>query len=161
MVNSDAQRKSNAEERERLQTETDRAKKEAQDKAEQVEFEKSVTAKSTERFNKAAQERDALQRELAALKAELGKDKGSERRIAELIAEKDALAQQQAALSKQVAEFQKAGETGRDSRGRYCRGGSGRRRSSSKESSRQIEELQRRILGFESSSARDRAGTRP
>src|ERR1700744_5937704 len=104
---TESQRKAHFEERDRLQTELARARKESEDKAEQAEFEKSVTAKSSDRLNKAIQERDTLQRELAAIKAEFTKDQQSERRIAELIAEKDALAQQQAVLSKQVAEFQK------------------------------------------------------
>jgi hypothetical protein len=52
-VMTESQRKAIHEERDRLLADLAQAKKEAEDKSEQAEFEKSVTSKSAERLNKA------------------------------------------------------------------------------------------------------------
>ena len=151
---SDQQRKVLLDEREKVVVELVRAKKESDDKNEQVEFEKSVAAKSTENLAKVQQERDAYKLELSNAKVELSKSgQQTDQRIKDLITERDALAQQQANLSKQITEFQKRGKIG--AVGGRCGGGSGWRGGgravSQKESQRQVEELQRRINVLETS----------
>ncbi|MGB8169866.1 MAG: hypothetical protein WCF18_20355, partial [Chthoniobacteraceae bacterium] len=114
------ERKAIAEDRERVFAELAKAQKEIEDRADQAEFEKSVAAKSSENLARLQQERDALQRELNArdreresLKAEMSKlqggaaPSGPDPRLAELLAERDALAQQKAHLSSQLAELSK------------------------------------------------------
>ncbi len=134
---SDQQRKILADEREKVLLGLARAKKEIDDRDEQVVFEKSVAVKSAENLSKAQQERDAFKQELSSLKAEMNKGLSGDQRLKEIVAERDTLAQRQAELSKQLAEFQK-----------HAAGGAGAAAGaerSQKEYQRQIEELQRRI----------------
>ena len=113
LASAEQQKKSLLEEREKTVVELVRAKKDSDDKSEQVEFEKSVAAKSAENLAKVQQERDNFKLELSNVKVELGKaGQQSEQRIKDLVAERDALAQQQANLSKQITEFQKRGKIG-------------------------------------------------
>ncbi|HYR57291.1 MAG TPA: hypothetical protein VEO95_01630, partial [Chthoniobacteraceae bacterium] len=100
------ERKAIAEERDRLFAELAKAQKEIEDKRDQAEFEKSVAAKSGENLARLQQERDSLQRELNA------RDRGKaapapDARMAELVAERDALAQQKAQLSSELVELKK------------------------------------------------------
>ena len=104
-------RQRNAEERARFIAEMMRAKAASDDRVEQVEFEKSMGAKNAEKLTKAYQGARALQRELSALKEETG------RRIEELTAERDALAQGQAVPANQAAELPKRRQAGRTMRG--------------------------------------------
>ena len=144
------QRKALLDEREKIVVELVRAKKESDDKSEQVEFEKSVAAKSSDNLAKVQQERDAFKLDLSNLKVELSKSgQQNDQRIKDLVTERDALAQQQANLSKQITEFQKRGKIGA-AIGEVAAATAGGAAAaaverSQKEYQRQIEELQRRI----------------
>ena len=145
------QRKALIEDREKSIVDLVRAKKDSDDKSEQVEFEKSVAAKAAENLAKVQQERDAFKLELSNVKVELSKSgQQSDQRIKDLVAERDALAQQQANLSKQITEFQKRGKIGASVAdvAAVAAGGAAAAAAverSQKEYQRQIEELQRRI----------------
>ena len=145
------ERKNIAEERERLVAEMVRAKADADDRIEQIEFEKSVAARTAENLAKATQERTLLQREVSNLKLEMKKTQDSGLRVAELTTERDALAQQQAALSKQIAEFQKRGKVSLSMTGDAAVVGAGGKERLPKESQRAVDELQRRITALETS----------
>src|SRR5258708_39727599 len=70
---AEQQRKALLEGREKVIVELVRAKKESDDKNEQVEFEKSVAAKSTESLAKVQQQRDAYKLDLSNARVELSK----------------------------------------------------------------------------------------
>ncbi len=139
----EVQRRGLIDEREKMVVELVQAKREIEDKDEQVDFEKSVAAKSTENLSKTQKERDAYKIELSNLKAEMNKS-GHEKRIKDLIAERDALAQQQAQLSKQLTDLQKRGKLGALTAAAETAAPAAAERSQ-KEHQRQLDELQRRI----------------
>ncbi len=116
-------RKILAEERDRVAAELAKARKEVEDKLEQVEFEKSVASRSGENLARLQQERDALERELTlrerereTLRLELAKS-GSvppaasakpDPRLTEITAERNSLLEQTARLSSELGELRKA-----------------------------------------------------
>ncbi|HSI11520.1 MAG TPA: hypothetical protein VK961_05725, partial [Chthoniobacter sp.] len=152
---ADQQRKSLLDEREKVIVELVRAKKDSDDKNEQVEFEKSVAAKSADNLAKVQQERDGFKIELSNLKVELGRaSTQNDQRIKDLVAERDALAQQQANLSKQITEFQKRGKIGAAlTEAAAAAAPSG---AAAAAAQKQVEELQRRI-GVLETAQRDNA----
>lgn len=85
-------------------------------------------------------ERDRLLREVEELGEKLAKSEALNQRVAGLTEERDALAEQQAALSRQVAEFQKRGKLG-------AMIGGGERPTKAQQ--RQVDEWQRRIAAME------------
>ena len=89
---------------------------------------------------KVAEERDRLLREVEELGEKLAKSEAINQRVAGLTEERDALAEQQAALSRQVAEFQKRGKLG-------SMIGGGERPTKAQQ--RQVDEWQRRIAAME------------
>ncbi|MEI8107135.1 MAG: hypothetical protein WCI46_04900 [Verrucomicrobiota bacterium] len=89
---------------------------------------------------KMEEERDRLLRELEELGEKLAKSEAINQRVAGLTEERDALAEQQAALSRQVAEFQKRGKLG-------SMIGGGERPTKAQQ--RQVDEWQRRIAAME------------
>ena len=126
-------------ERERFVAEMMRAKAAADDRIEQIAFEKSVAAKTAENLTKAQQAAKALQRNLSALKAEMAMaNEEADRRINELTAERDALAPQQAVSSSQTAEFPNRGQPGRTMTGEAALAGNAA--SASVEDLREIDE---------------------
>lgn len=146
---AEQQRKALLEEREKVIVELIRTKKDSDDKNEQVEFEKSVATKSVDSLAKVQQERDALKLELSNLRVELGKAaQGNDQRVKDLIAERDALAQQQANLAKQISEFQKRGGKTSGVAGDVAAAAVGGAVAAAA-SQKQIEEFQRRITGLE------------
>ena len=89
---------------------------------------------------KMEEERDRLLREVEELGEKLAKSEALNQRVAGLTEERDALAEQQAALSRQVAEFQKRGKLG-------AMIGGGERPTKAQQ--RQVDEWQRRIAAME------------
>ncbi len=100
------ERKNLAEERERLVAEMVRAKAEADDRIEQIEFEKIVAAKTAANLTQAQQAAKALQGKLTALKSEAAKASEADQRIQDLVAERDCLAQRQAEAVHALKEAQ-------------------------------------------------------
>lgn len=146
------QRKALADEREKVLVDLVQTKKELDDKIEQIDFEKSVASKSTENLSKVQQERDAYKLDLSNLKVEINKlTQQNEQRIKDLVTERDALAQQQANLAKQISEFQKRGKIGAvlgaetAATTAAAAGAAAAAERTQREYQRQIDELQRRI----------------
>ncbi len=117
------ERKAVVGDRDRINGELEKAKRDIHDKVEQIEFEKTVTAKSSENLKKAQQEFEAVR------------------------AERDALARQQAQLAKQLASPQKPGAKLSVVADAPAAGAGPER--SQKEYQRQLEELNRRIAMLE------------
>ncbi len=153
------QRRALADEREKVLVELVQTKKELDDKLEQIDFEKSVASKSTDNLSKVQQERDSFKLDLSNLKVEASKlSQQSEQRIKDLVAERDALAQQQANLAKQISESQKRGKIGAilgaeaavpAAAATAAAGAAAAAERSQREYQRQIDELQRRIQVLE------------
>ena len=89
---------------------------------------------------KMEEERARVLREVEELGEKLAKSEALNQRVAGLTEERDALAEQQAALSRQVAEFQKRGKLG-------AMIGGGERPTKAQQ--RQVDEWQRRIAAME------------
>jgi chromosome segregation ATPase len=146
------QRKVLADEREKVLVDLVQTKKELDDKIDQIDFEKSVASKSTENLSKVQQDRDAYKLDLSNLKVEINKlTQQNEQRIKDLVNERDALAQQQANLAKQISEFQKRGKIGAvlgaetAATTAAAAGAAAAAERTQREYQRQIDELQRRI----------------
>ncbi len=131
-------------ERDKVLAELDRARKELADKIDHIEFQTSLSAKTAENVTKVTADKDAAQIEIARLREDLeAAKKAGDERLAALTRERDALIEQKAHIAEQLATAAKSTSA------KPAPASEGER--SKKEYQRQLDELQRRIIGFESS----------
>ena len=130
--------KTTAEARDRMAADLEKLRRDYERAQQDIGTETTVTAMSREQLQKVSAEKEALHGELETLKRQLA-EMQDQSKVAELMAERDALLQQKTYLSSQNAELMKKGGSSHP----VGNGGG------SIQSHRQVEDYQRRIAAME------------